>query len=269
MNPLLSLKKINLAPKNISNFSFLLFSVSSIALVFSSTGAKGSYGNMLVSFFVWIFTLGISASLLVITHRLLRTILKKLNPWLTSFIEALVGSLFFAPIAYWIDVFLGSDEGYFFSIDGMLKEFGHVFLPIQICWALINSPRIFGYVRPKKLDREVLLSSDKHMEDQDIGLSGTFLERLPAQIGRDVVYLKAEKQYVKVVTTKGHALVHATFNDAILSFSPKVGLKIHRSIWVVKHHIKEIDKNSRVAIVSNGDSLPISRRLFSQIYAQV
>ncbi len=261
----MSKAKLNLAPRNVSTTRLVLFFSFIFSIVFSSTGAAGSFGSRFQSFFVWIPTTLLAFVCLILTHSLFKHRIK-LNFWVLSFIEGVFGSLIFAPLAYFLDVYLGTDPGPYLSGMGIFEEFGHVWLPVTVCWIIVKSPRYFGFVLPIRIDPDFVFNQHLlNKSDSEIEIIGTFLEMIPKELGKDIIYLKAEKQYLMVTTPLGSKLVHHGLNQAIRSFSDGYGVKIHRSIWVVKKHIHRIDKRKRVVIMSNCSELPISRRLLSSI----
>ena len=87
-----------------------------------------------------------------------------------------------------------------------------------------------------------------------------FLDRLPREVGRDLVYIKGKGHYLNVVTTSGTASVLMRFADAILELGG-IGLRVHRSYWVADRHIAGIVRRNGQALVrlSNGDEVPVSR----------
>lgn len=261
----MSKPKLNLAPRNVSTTRLILFFSFIFSIIFSSIGAAGSFGSLFQSFFVWVPTTLLAFVCLILTHSLLKH-RTNLNFWVLSFFEGVAGSLFFAPLAYFLDVYLGTDPGPYLSGMAILEEFGHVWLPVTVCWIVVKSPRYFGFVLPVKIDPD--FSFNQHLlnkSESEIEIIGTFLDVIPKELGKDIIYLKAEKQYLMVTTSLGSKLVHHGLNQAIRSFSDEYGVKIHRSIWVVKKHISRIDKKNRVVIMSNGSELPISRRLLSSM----
>lgn len=257
--------KLTLAPKNVPDLSFVAFSALVFALIFSSLGAAGSYGTRAQSFFVWTPTIVIAIFFLILTHLFLRKKLK-INFWVLSILEGFVGSLFFAPFAYFIDVFLGLDPGPYLSLNGIVKEFGNVLPSVVICWLVMKSPRYFGLILPAKISRDFFNTYVPYPHGTvSPEIIGTFLEMLPKELGTDVIFIKAEKQYIMVTTTLGSKLIHYGLTQAINSFAEDYGYRIHRSIWVARKHVLRIDKKMRTVTMSNNAILPISRRLLSTI----
>jgi hypothetical protein len=257
--------KLTLAPKNVPDSRFVAFSALVFALIFSSLGAAGSYGTRVQSFFVWTPTIVIAIFFLTLTHLFLRKKLK-FNFWIVSILEGIVGSLFFAPFAYFIDVFLGLDPGPYLSLNGIVSEFGNVLPSVVICWLLMKSPRYFGLIFPAKITQDLVRTYDTSSHGKvSSEIIGTFLEMLPKELGTDVIFIKAEKQYIMVTTSLGSKLIHYSLTPAINSFAEDYGFRIHRSIWVARKHVLRIDKKMRTVKMSNDAILPISRRLLSTI----
>lgn len=260
--------KFDLAPKNVSNYRYLAFFGVSFSLLFSVVGADGSYGSEVQSFAVWVPTVFLALFFLSFSHWTLRILFKK-DSWFICFLESLLGSILFAPFAYFIDVFLLVDLGPYLSLAGILEEFSHVFLPILLSWVLIRTPGLIGLgiLGGMKRDYRNKIRSAESNESSESYL-GSFMEKVPKELGSDLIYIKAEKQYVNVVTSKGSTLLLCGFNQAIDSLPSNYGLKLHRSFWVARKHIHKIDKEARTVTLPNGLTLPISRRVLSDLKDQ-
>jgi hypothetical protein len=88
-----------------------------------------------------------------------------------------------------------------------------------------------------------------------------FFKRLPPQIGRDLLYMSMQDHYVEAHTRLGHALVLMRLADAIREIEPIAGLQIHRSHWVARSAIDQVEReNGRLtAVLVDGARLPVSR----------
>lgn len=97
----------------------------------------------------------------------------------------------------------------------------------------------------------------------------SFLDRLPARLGRDVVQLEAQQHYLRVVTTRGEHLLLQGLAPAIaeLSARPIAGMQIHRSVWVAWAHVERLDlrPGSPSAVMRDGRRLPIGRRRLREV----
>lgn len=147
------------------------------------------------------------------------------------------------------------------SVSGLLKYlanmplgfFGYILLYGQV---LVISVMAFGSV--------VLLASD-HRKKTSMPVEKTsgirFLNRLPSELGTDLICLAMEDHYVRVHTTLGNTLVLIRLADAIDELSDYPGMQIHRSWWVSYAAIQKISKEKRryFANLTNGLKAPISQ----------
>jgi hypothetical protein len=88
-----------------------------------------------------------------------------------------------------------------------------------------------------------------------------FLDRVPAGVAlADVVAVKAEQHYIKIVSTTRNYLVLHRFSDALCELPANEGLQIHRSWWVRRNAIRRVRQSSRkmVVILLTGISSPVS-----------
>ena len=61
--------------------------------------------------------------------------------------------------------------------------------------------------------------------------SGRFFDRLPDDLGRDIIYLTASAHYVDVITAAGSTSILLRFSDAVAELGD-IGIRVHRSHWV-------------------------------------
>ena len=97
-------------------------------------------------------------------------------------------------------------------------------------------------------------------------LSGRFLDRLPEEVGRDVVYLKVNGHYINVITTAGSAAVLMRLADAVAELGDQ-GLQVHRSFWVANRHVTELFRREgrTVVQVTGGMEVPVSRTFLAAV----
>ena len=88
-----------------------------------------------------------------------------------------------------------------------------------------------------------------------------FFERIPKHLGRDLISLNSQDHYVKVTTSMGSELILMRLSDAIMELEGFDGLQPHRSWWIAKKHVKQINtvNNKKSIELSNGEIVPISR----------
>ena len=93
-----------------------------------------------------------------------------------------------------------------------------------------------------------------------------FLDRLPAHLGRDVVYLKVSGHYLEVVTTHGSGVILQRLMDAVRELGSR-GMQIHRSYWVAHRHIRYVVRRDRRTLLHlTGDyEVPVSRTFLPEV----
>ena len=96
-----------------------------------------------------------------------------------------------------------------------------------------------------------------------------FLDRLPPQVGRDLVYLRMADHYVETFTTAGSTLVLMRFADAVAELEGAGGLRVHRSFWVAKQHVSRATRrNGRTVLhLTGGHEAPVSRGYLAEVRA--
>ena len=97
-------------------------------------------------------------------------------------------------------------------------------------------------------------------------LQARFLGRLPAELGREVVYLKVNGHYINVTTTMGSAAVLMRFADAVAELGD-AGMQVHRSFWVAYDHIAAVERHAERTVVrlSTGEAVPVSRTFVTAV----
>lgn len=96
--------------------------------------------------------------------------------------------------------------------------------------------------------------------------SDPFFDRLPASVGRDIVYLNVSGHYVDVVTAEGSCLVLMRLADAVAALGER-GIQVHRSFWVASRHIEDlVRRDDRTLVrVTGGHEIPVSRTYLASV----
>lgn len=94
-------------------------------------------------------------------------------------------------------------------------------------------------------------------------------ERLPAELGTDVIAVASELQYLRVWTSRGCALVLGALAD-VESEEVARGLRVHRSWWVACEHVMSVRRTAAgtVCLMSDGRRVPVSRRRSAEVLAR-
>ncbi|MBY6127669.1 LytTR family transcriptional regulator DNA-binding domain-containing protein [Qipengyuania aquimaris] len=88
-----------------------------------------------------------------------------------------------------------------------------------------------------------------------------FMDRLPPELGTDLLALEMEDHYVRAHTRLGSGLVLMRLGDAIAELHGIDGLQVHRSWWVARDAVEEVRREGRNLRLSlaNGLEAPVSR----------
>jgi DNA-binding LytR/AlgR family response regulator len=95
-------------------------------------------------------------------------------------------------------------------------------------------------------------------------------ERLPPEIGQDVIAVASELQYLRVWTPRGCALILGALAD-VESEDALHGVRVHRSWWVAANHVSSVRRTTSgaICVMSNGRRVPVSRRRRAEVLARV
>jgi hypothetical protein len=87
------------------------------------------------------------------------------------------------------------------------------------------------------------------------------ISKLPQDRRGPIVALSAERHYVRVITEAGEDLVLMRFSDAVTLCEALDGLQVHRSHWVRKSAIQDVQKRAgRIELLlPTGHAVPVSR----------
>ncbi|KEQ51995.1 LytTR family DNA-binding domain-containing protein [Sphingobium chlorophenolicum] len=97
-------------------------------------------------------------------------------------------------------------------------------------------------------------------------IQGLLLNRLPPELGREIICLGNEDHYVRVHTAVGNTLILMRFADALGGVSAIDGQRVHRSWWVSRSAVVRLERSGRTARLElrNGLSVPVSRPYLDQ-----
>lgn len=89
-----------------------------------------------------------------------------------------------------------------------------------------------------------------------------FFQRIPPNLGRNLLALETEDHYLRIHTDKGSALILLRLKDALEELQAADGRQVHRSWWVARQAILGRARDGeRVRLtLSNGLIVPVSRR---------
>jgi hypothetical protein len=87
-----------------------------------------------------------------------------------------------------------------------------------------------------------------------------FLSRLPAGVKGELVCIRMEDHYLRVVTRQGEALILMRMRDALGELQDYPGLQVHRSWWVAVDAIARLARTGRrlEVVLNTGVRAPVS-----------
>lgn len=278
--------------KNTFTWRYFLWITVFLTVLFSFLNPAATTGaSFLARLILWFFQVGLAFCALIATHIGLQksSHFNSLGPWLKTILSGILGSLIFTPFAMAIDIVGGLDEWEGFSdlsvlFFFVLDESSSLVGPITIIWIAVNAPRImqlnFEQIEAannirnesveasisestKEIAQEIQDHSDDEIQAAEQQEGPTFFSLLPEDIGRDIIYLKSELHYLRVVSTTGDSLILFNLRDAINQIGARInGIQTHRSFWVARdHHQAIVRKKGQSYVRTTQDFLvPISRR---------
>ena len=97
-----------------------------------------------------------------------------------------------------------------------------------------------------------------------------FLDRLPAHLGSDVVYVKVSGHYLEVITTRGSGVILQRLMDAVRELDSR-GMQVHRSYWVAHRHVRYVVRRDRRTLLHlTGDyEVPVSRTFLPEVRRRI
>ncbi len=248
-------------------FSFIAVAVG-LLFGFIAEGPVEGHSTLL-HFLQWQLQALIPMALLVGSHVALAhfTAFERLSQWLQLAVLGLLGSLLFAPVATWLDLWLLEETPTSDFAAEVAMEFAAVAPPVVICWLAINAPWLLGL----RLRRDGVAKPES-IAGPGIAVPGhtpPFLDNVPLQDLSELIYLEAELHYLAVVTVRGRALVLYNLRDAVAELGSELGMQTHRAYWVAGQHVTGLRRVGRQGQlrVSNGDSVPVSRRNLAAVTA--
>ena len=96
-----------------------------------------------------------------------------------------------------------------------------------------------------------------------------FLDRLPPELGSDLLALEMEDHYVRAHTTLGSDLVLMRLRDAVAELSGLEGAQVHRSWWVARAAVEDVRREGRNIrlVLPDGLEAPVSRARIEELKA--
>ena len=221
--------------------------------------------NLLAHIIQWqIQTTGPVIVILAIHLVLFRSSFFISRPWVRVFLAGLLGAIAFSPIALLSDIYLGGENVNNGVLAELFDEMASILPPITLAWLVMNLPWLMGYrVFQSSLPKEKSRETEEKSAAQAVLDEPEFLGLTSLSSARDILYIKSELQYLKVVTADNKQLILLSLKEAITQLDAVGvdGVQCHRGYWVASTAISSAQRSGRQAvfILLNGEEVPISR----------
>lgn len=95
----------------------------------------------------------------------------------------------------------------------------------------------------------------------DSAVGDALLDRLPPELGSEIIALEMEDHYVRVHTMLGNDLVLMRMRDAVHQLAAIEGMRVHRSWWVARDAVEDVRREGRSLRLrlAGGIEAPVSR----------
>ncbi|HEV7229605.1 LytTR family DNA-binding domain-containing protein [Brevundimonas sp.] len=170
------------------------------------------------------------------------------RPWLTI---ALLTALITGPMC----VYVWAATGLIFEGEVYpLRVLPQLLVPVLTITATISTLNVF-------LGRGRVVQTHQRAEPQ--AAPARFLDRLPPKLcGARLIAVQAEDHYLRLHTDRGSDLILMRLTDALAELEGLEGAQTHRSWWVAKDAVRDVDRgDGRASLTLDGGlTAPVSRR---------
>jgi DNA-binding LytR/AlgR family response regulator len=96
------------------------------------------------------------------------------------------------------------------------------------------------------------------------------LNKLPPEIGRDIIALETEDHYLRVHAVGGSALILMRMADAVVMLDPQLGAQVHRRWWVAEGAVAgmRMDAQKLSLQLSDNSLVPVGRTFSAAVRAR-
>ena len=212
------------------------------------------------------------------THLTMRSLRSWKPPWLLILLLGhTASSLIVVPYSNWLtgiyetampELGLEHTLTAYFSVD-----FWAYFLRAGVIWFGINflfdrflQLPLYRYEVPRGYDElsSPMVATEPEKKPVEAGWNANmpaFVTRLPKMLQpEEILFVKAEQHYIKVVTPEKNYMVLYRFSDAVNEINSQLGQQVHRSYWVNTGAIKAVNAKAKdfFVVMRNDEQVPVS-----------
>lgn len=144
---------------------------------------------------------------------------------------------------------IGLSELFYQHEDGDTVSFWYLFFNIFTIYAVVTTS--IHFIKP--VFRTNL--------PEPVEAEPAFLKRLAPKLGTALMRVSSQDHYVEVQTEAGKDLILMRFADAVGELQGYDGVQVHRSHWVSRAAVADVDrKKGKIALIlKDGTEVPVSR----------
>ena len=138
-----------------------------------------------------------------------------------------------------------------------LRALPFYFAPVAIISAFMSGILTFTNQAPRETHAAPALG-----EAGDTPAPIRFLERLPTSLrGAEIYAVSSEDHYLRIHSSRGSDLILMRLSDAISELDGIEGAQVHRSWWVARGAVKDVERGDGKAVftLTNDTQVPVSR----------
>lgn len=246
-------------------------------LVVLFTLLDDSSNRSIVSIFIqWFAQIFSGLAIFVATHLLLSKPFSKLPPAIHLLVAAFFATTLFTPLALGFDIYWQQEST--FDLTTLWHEWKNMTPIAMFSWLIINLPWVLGVriemrgsIEEGRPEEQITNENNEHSPaDLPIQTSVSselkhFIELAKINSLQDLIYLKAELHYLRVVTTTQDHLILFNLKDAVQILSennPQYATGVtHRSFWINPLRPATLKKQGRegILLTANNHKVLVSR----------
>lgn len=228
---------------------------SFLGLILGFLGPFGSYKMPLIQRLIyWIVLFELSYFTYYLAHQLSSFLFKhkkaKVHPVFKFVIPTIIASI---PLS----LLVGFSTLILYDTNSSLLSLAIAFLPQVFFLGLLIDSLI-------QLIHRDQIQIDTSKPDQP---GKVFIDRLPTELGEDLICSLMEDHYMTVYTEKGNHMLLMRMKDALIELKDYHGIQVHRSSWVAINKVRQVEKIDRktLLIMTNDIEISVSRKYLPTI----
>lgn len=187
---------------------------------------------------------------------------------------SLIGCVLTLPYTNWItSLFERAWPSSMLSLGGVPAhpwsgDFLEYMIRATVMWVVVNFvfdrfvglPR-YRYEIPRGYEDPAGTAAEANKTESETAALPAFITRLPVRISvEEVLAIKAEQHYIRIMTPAREHMILYRFSDAISQLDAELGMQVHRSWWVAHAAIDGLQQSAKklLIVLNSGREVPVS-----------